>query len=294
MSTDNPTGNPTGTSTDSSTLSTDQATAHDLAKGLPDGLANSLPNSLTPAPMLLAQTPAAPPASPVPASPWMYTSGSLLALLVGLGIFSYWQNRKLQKRLKFEDYKNKELQKRIKLAISTITKMERNPDLIHSRDFNLDYLRMRMEEKQFNFAIVNQLKIKVKQRISEALRPQQASTGTVGIASKPRLIDQIFDVEYTSPHDPKHRKRVLFRIQIRLTKLPAQATSNTVEDIVKCIENFLNPQDDGGFWQPTLQGRIANMKWDQKAKPTPLMVLEQTNEGVNVTFRSKKDKQAAL
>ncbi len=263
----------------------------ELADGLPHGLANGL--SPTP-PFWVAQAPAVTPASSEPTSPWMYTSGGLFALLVGLGVFSYLQTRRLQKQLKFEDYKNKELQRRVKLALSTITKMERNPDLIHSRDFNLDYLRMRMEEQQFNFAIVNQLKIKVKQRISEALRPQQASTGMVGIASKPRLIDQIFDVEYTSPNDPKKRKRVLFRIQIRLTKLPAQATSNTVEDIVKCIENFLNPQDEGGFWQPTLQGRIANMKWDQKAKPTPLMVLEQTNEGVNVTFRSKKGKRAAL
>ena len=242
----------------------------------------------------LAQTPAEPPKPPAPLNLWMYSTGGLSALLFGLGIYSYLQNRKLQKQLKFESYKNKELQKRVKLALSTIAKMERNPDLIHSRDFNLDYLRMRMEEKQFNFAIVNQLKIKVKQRVSEALRPNQAETGMVGIASKPRPINQIFDVEYVSPTDEKKRKRVLFRIQIRLTKVPAQATSKTVEEVVKCIEGFLNPTDSEGFWQPTLQGRIANMKWDQKAKPTPLLILEQTNEGVNVTFRTKQDKRRSL
>ena len=214
-------------------------------------------------------------------------------MLIGLGIYSTLQTRRLQKQLKFETYKNKELTKRIKLALSTITKMERNPDLVHSRDFNLDYLRMRMEEKQFNFAIINQLKIKVKQRVSEALRPSQASSGMVGIASKPRPINQIFDVEYVSPSDEKQRKRVLFRIQIQLTKVPAQATSITVDEIVKCIENFLNPSDTDSYWQPTLQGRIANMKWDQKAKPTPLLLLQQTNEGVNVTFRSQKDHRNA-
>ncbi|MEM8505313.1 MAG: hypothetical protein AAF716_19435 [Cyanobacteria bacterium P01_D01_bin.1] len=250
-------------------------------------------------PNTLAQTPAASPTPSLPdnTSPnaWMYSTGGLFMLLVGLGVYSYLQNRKLQKQLKFENYKNKELQKRVKLALSTIVKMERNPDLIHSRDFNLDYLRMRMEEKQFNFAIVNQLKVKVKQRISEALRPQQASTGMVGIASTgARSVDQIFDVEYVSPNDSKKRKRVLFRIQIQMTKLPAQTTSSTVEDIVKCIEDFLNPKEDGGFWQPTLQGRIANMKWDQKAKPTPLLLLQQTNEGVNVTFRTKKNKPSIV
>lgn len=242
----------------------------------------------------LAQTPSEPPSPPNPINLWMYSTGVLSIVLIGLGLYSYLQNRKLQKQLKFESYKNKELQKRVKLALSTITKMERNPDLIHSRDFNLDYLRMRMEEKQFNFAIVNQLKIKVKQRVSEALRPNQAEMGMVGIASKPRPINQIFDVEYVSPNDEKKRKRVLFRIQIRLTKVPAQATSTTVEEVVRCIEGFLNPSDDSGFWQPTLQGRIANMKWDQKAKPTPLLILEQTNEGVNVTFRTKQDKRQSL
>ena len=243
----------------------------------------------------IAQTPASNlPMEPPPSiNLWMLSSGGLLALLIGLGTFSALQTRKLQKQLKFESYKNTELQKRIKLALSTITTMERNPDLVHSRDFNLDYLRMRMEEKQFNFAIVNQLKIKVKQRISEALRPSQASTGTVGIASVPRAINQIFDIEYVAPNDDKKRKRVLFRIQIQLTKVPAQATSTTVEEIVKCIENFLNPAEGEGFWQPTLQGRIANMKWDQKAKPTPLLLLQQTNEGVNVTFRTKTDKRSA-
>ncbi len=251
------------------------------------------PSSLQP-PLWLAQTSAEPPASSAPLNLWMYSTGATSVLLLGLGIYSYLQNRKLQKQIKFENYKNKELQKRVKLALSTIVKMERNPDLIHSRDFNLDYLRMRMEEKQFNFAIVNQLKIKVKQRVSEALRPNQAETGMIGIASQPRPINQLFDVEYISPNDEKQRKRVLFRIQIRLTKVPAQATSTTIEEVVKCIEGFLNPTDSEGFWQPTLQGRIANMKWDQKAKPTPLLILEQTNEGVNVTFRTKQDKRVSI
>ncbi|KPQ36934.1 MAG: Borrelia membrane protein P13 [Phormidesmis priestleyi Ana] len=246
--------------------------------------------SLVPHPVWIAQTPVVEQPQPQPpavANLWMYAFGAQLVLLIGLGTFSALQTRKLQKQLKFETYKNRELQKRIKLALSTITQMERNPDLIYSRDFNLDYLRMRMEESQFNFAIVNQLKIKVKQRLSEALRPSQASSGTVGIASQPRTVSQIFDVDYISPNDAKKRKRVLFRIQIELTKLPSQATSTTVAEIVKCIETFLNPPDGDGFWQPTLQGRLANMNWDQKAKPTPLLLLQQTNEGVNVTFRTK-------
>lgn len=237
---------------------------------------------------VLAQTP-----TPQPKDPWLYTSMGLGALLVILGIVSQIQFARIRKKLKFETYKNKELKKRVKLALTTISKMEKNPDLVHSRDFNLDYLRMRMEEKQFNFSVVNQLKVKIKQRISIALRPQQAEQGVVGIASsKPRAVDQIFDVHYETMQDQEKRKRVLFRVQIKLVKLPTQATSVTVQEILDCIENFLRPDRDDKFWQPTLLGRLATMHWDQKAKPTPLLVLEQTSEGVNVTFRSSNNRVA--
>ena len=227
-----------------------------------------------------------------PRNPWMYTSIGLTVLLIMLGVISQLQFAQVRKKLKFETYKNRELQKRIKLALTTISKMEKNPDLVHSRDFNLDYLRMRMEEKQFHFSVVNQLKVKVKQRITLALRPQQAQQGVVGIASKPRAVDQIFDVEYQTLQDGQKKKRVLFRIQIKLVKLPTQASSITVQEIIDCIENFLSPDRDDKFWQPTLLGRLATMHWDQKAKPTPLLVLEQTSEGVNVTFRSSSNRVA--
>ena len=238
---------------------------------------------------LVAQTPTA---VSKPKNPWLYTSITLAVLLLILGIVSQLQFARIRKKLKFEVYKNKELQKRVKLALTTISKMEKNPDLIHSRDFNLDYLRMRMEEKQFHFSVVNQLKVKVKQRITLALRPQQAQQGVVGIASKPRAVDQIFDVQYETIQDNQKKKRVLFRVQIKLVKLPTQPSSVTVQELIDCIENFLSPDRDDKFWQPTLLGRLATMHWDQKAKPTPLLVLEQTSEGVNVTFRSSNNRVA--
>jgi hypothetical protein len=71
-------------------------------------------------------------------------------------------------------------------------------------------------------------------------------------------------------------------------KLPTQATSATISQIIDCIETYLSPTEDEDTWQPTIQGRVAHMHWDQKAKPTPLLVLEQSNEGVNVTFRTSR------
>jgi hypothetical protein len=197
--------------------------------------------------------------------------------------------KKLTKEKRFEEYKNRELQSKLKLALNTITKMEKNPDLIHSREFNLDYLRMRMEETQFRFVIVNQIKIKVKEKITVALRPHQVEQGMVGIAStSARQIDEIFDVEYDPSGEHRRIRRVLFRIQIKLAKLPAQPTSTTINQIIECMQKFMSKNAEEDTWQPTIQGRIAYMHWDQKAKPTPLLVLEQTTEGVNVTFRTQR------
>jgi hypothetical protein len=237
----------------------------------------------------LAQTAAPAPAElPRSGQVWMISSGVLLLLLAGLAGFTKFKTDQLQKQKRFEEYKNRELQKKLKLALQTISKMEKNPDLIHSREFNLDYLRMRMEEDRFHFAIVNQIKIKVKEKISVALRPGQAGQGLLGIASSGRQVDEIFDVEYDPSDTERGTKRVLFRIQIKLTKLPTQPTSVTINQIIECMQTFMSPTADHDTWQPTIQGRIASMHWDQKAKPTPLLVLEQSNEGVNVTFRTTR------
>lgn len=257
---------------------------------------------------LLAQAPNKPTAAknkatttqPIPTTPtasespfWMYTSIGLAVALVVLGVTSALQYNKLNKRLRFEMIKNRETGKRAELAVETISKMERNPDLIHSRDFNLDYLRMRMAEEKFRFSIVNQSKIKIKQQISMALRPTQALDGDLGIASTGRQIDQIFDVEYEPAEMPKGSKRVLFRIEIKMVKLPTQPTSQTISQIIDCIESFLSPGQENDSWQPTIQGRLANMRWDQKAKPTPRLVLEQSQEGSNVTFRTSRMTKAS-
>lgn len=219
---------------------------------------------------------------------WIFVSIGLVLLLIGLAVYGKLQLDEAAKKLKFEQYKTKDLQKKLKLALETIQKMEKNPDLIHSREFNLDYLRMRMEEEVFHFAIINQIKIKVKQLISVALRPNQTNQVTVGIPGSGRQVDELFDVMYETESGGKRTLRVLFRIQIILMKLPTQATSATIGQIIDCIETFLSPDDERESWQPTIQGRIVFIRWDQKAKPTPLLVLEQSSEGVNVTLRTKR------
>ncbi len=247
-------------------------------------------------PALGQARPTTSPASPTPTPQpqvfgqiWLFVSIGLILLLIGVIVYGKLKIiDDLTKKLKFEQYKSKDFQKKLKLALDTIRKMETNPDLVHSREFNLDYLRMRMDEEVFHFAIINQIKIKVKQIISVALRPNQANQVTIGIAGSGRQVDETFDVMYETESGGKRTLRVLFRIQIILMKLPTQATSATISQIIDCIETFLSPSDEHESWQPTIQGRIVFIRWDQKAKPTPLLVLEQSSEGVNVTLRTKR------
>jgi hypothetical protein len=244
----------------------------------------------------LAQAPVKSPASSATAQSssssgqvWMFVSIALVLALIGLVVYGKLQVDEMTKKLKFEQFKTSDLQKKLKLALNTIRKMETNPDLVHSREFNLDYLRMRMDEEVFHFAVVNQIKIKVKQLISVALRPPQGHQSVIGIASSTgRQVDETFDVMYETESGGKRTMRVLFRIQIVLMKLPTQATSATISQIIDCIETFLNPKEEQETWQPTIQGRIVAIRWDQKAKPTPLLVLQQSSEGVNVTLRTKR------
>jgi hypothetical protein len=221
----------------------------------------------------------------------LYSTGVMFLALAGVLVYGKFLVDNHQKALKFEQYKAQDLQKRLKLALKTIDKMEKNPDLIHSREFNLDYLRLRMDEEVFHYAIVNQIKIRVKQIISVALRPNTAQH-QVGIATTGRQVDEMFDVTYETETGGKRTTGVLFRVQIKLMKIPTQSTSSTIAQIIDCIEKFLSPSEDHENWQPTIQGRVVLISWDQKAKPTPLLVLEQSGEGVNVSFRTNPNKRA--
>lgn len=219
----------------------------------------------------------------------LFASGGMVLALIAVIVYNKILLQQSEKKLNFEKFRTRELDKKLKLALETIRKLENNPDLADSRHFNLDYLRMRMSEDVFHLALINQMKIKIKDKISPALRPSQSSEGAVGVASSSgKQIDETFDIEYETGVAPKIVKRVLFRVQIRLIKLPIQATSTTVSQIIDCIETYLSSRENNDTWQPTIHDRIVYMHWDQKAKPTPLLVLEQLNEGVNVTFKTTR------
>ncbi len=209
----------------------------------------------------------------------------LLILLWGAiagSAYTYWQLRKTRHQFKIEKIKNQDLAKKLKLALHTIDENERNPDLIHSREFNLDYLSMRMEEPHFCEIILAQMKVNLRQKVSPALMPSEEDSGNV------RKVDVIFDVSYKPEHHDNTQIRVLFRVHVKLTKIPAHGSQSILKDLATGLENFVVASDENRNWQPTIQGRLAVISWDQTAKPTPLLVIEQTNEGANVLMRNKR------
>jgi hypothetical protein len=209
----------------------------------------------------------------------------LLGTAAGTSIYNYVRLRKLQRSLRIEKLRNRDLSKKLKLAIDTISEFERNPDLIHSREFNLDYLGMRMDEEVFRNIIMAQIKQHLRRDVTAALLPPPIeSKEKNGV----RQVDVTFAVNYTLGQEDTTIPRVLFRIQVKLAKIPHQSTNKTIKDLEEALENFVVATEENRNWQPTIQGRIANISWDQKAKPTPLLVIEQTNEGSNVIFRPRR------
>ena len=196
--------------------------------------------------------------------------------------YHYWQLRKTRQQLKIEKIKTQELGKKLKLALHTIDQHERNPDLIHSREFNLDYLSMRMEEPHFCEIILAQMKVNLRQKVTPALMPTEGDSGHV------RKVDVIFDVSYKPEHHDDTQMRVLFRINVKLAKIPLNGSQSILKELAIGLESFVSATDANRNWQPTIQGRLAIISWDQNAKPTPLLVIEQTNEGANVLLRNKR------
>ncbi len=244
---------------------------------------NSSPKTLETQPAVLAQVNTI---KLVQENPWLGLSIALCVALLGSMVIYRLQIRKANKLVRFERYKNQQLADKLKLALRTISKMETNPDLVASREFNLDYLRMRMEEEHFNNAIMEQIRAKIKDHVAAILRPKQTDMG-IGVAIPGRHVDAILDVSY-APHDRPEERKVLFRIQVKLVKIPTQPSSQTIAQLIDCVEHYIKPTDDDDkYWQPTVQGRLLTMDWDQKAKPTPLLVLEQGQDGGNVVFNTR-------
>lgn len=221
---------------------------------------------------------------------WLSSTFGLALVLVGLVSYGKIKLNKITKEIKLEKLKNEDLRKKLNLALNTLEQIETNQDLADSREFNLDYLRMRMEEEVFHQSIANQIKVEVSKLINIAFRPNLNSS-VQSVANKTECqLDRTFDIFYKTDDRGETEKRVLFRIQLKLMKSPSQSPARTIQEIIQCLEGFLNPETRSKNWQPTIAGRLVKIDWDQKAKPTPLLVFQQSTQGMNVSLHKEVQK----
>jgi hypothetical protein len=108
-----------------------------------------------------------------------------------------------------------------------------------------------MDEEVFHYVIVNQIKMNIAKLVGEALG-QNTAKNAVGIVGAGRQINKTFDVTCqveAQEGKGKWNKGVLFRIQIKLTKLPPRNSYATVNEIINCLETFLSADSDQANWQ---------------------------------------------
>ncbi|MEM1367039.1 MAG: hypothetical protein AAGG02_03290, partial [Cyanobacteria bacterium P01_H01_bin.15] len=177
-------------------------------------------------------TPETPTTSQEAKSPWLYCSGVLLILFVGLAFFHRFRLRKEMKGVRLEQYKNQDLQKRINLLSGQIKALESAPDLEHAREFSIDYLRRRMGEENFSYLTLNQVRSHVQQIIVRSIRAvSKSSIGGTGKKTSMLSIEETFDVAFdVQQYQAKRQSRILFRVKLILVKIPAQQGTTIVQE----------------------------------------------------------------
>ncbi|NJL84503.1 MAG: hypothetical protein HC890_19075 [Chloroflexaceae bacterium] len=237
---------------------------------------------------ILAQAqsaPTAPTPAKLPPSSWTY-SGALAIALVGVILYCKVQLHKKDKALKLERYKNEDLQKRLHQAQEEIKRLENSEELIQTRDFLLDYLKRRLREEVFYSMTLSQIRGRVKQLVSKAVLPETKALGGV---SGGRLVEDTFDIIHEIEIRGKLRKRSLFRVFVQLVKMPKQQHAAIMKELIECFETFLSTGGADETWQPLVQNRLTSINWNWETKPTPLLILRQSDEGLTRSYGTKLD-----
>ncbi|MEB3308933.1 MAG: hypothetical protein VKJ02_01730 [Snowella sp.] len=207
-------------------------------------------------------------------SPCLWSNVILGLSLLMTGAFCKCRLSQSHKLLTLQLKTNQSLNEQLTQAIALASNREQEKDLIDARNFNLDYTRMRMDEEVFHYVVMNQIKTNISAMISKAVQPQ------IEEGEKPenyRGINELFEVYYdVEAPEGKWKKGILFRIQVKLAKLPTQSTTKIISELVDNIEGFLTRSTQQSLWESTIHDTDISLVWDEMAKPIPLIVLEQS------------------
>ena len=203
-------------------------------------------------------------------------------ILVALLVFYHKQLRALMQQVKVLTQKNKALESSKKNLYKNLRSLKHHPDLDSAKSISLDYLRVRMTDKQFREHVVNQIKGRLQRDFLPKLR-SDIDTTPAGLPRKSRLVDGVIDVKY-KPNTANHNI-VLFRIKLRVYKHPEIIASLICKQVAYVIVNFLNPDRRDLLTEANLFGFASHIQWDDTSKPTPTLTMYQDSKA-NITFKS--------
>lgn len=210
-------------------------------------------------------------------SPWIVGAVGLGFVLLILGVVAKIKFNQKQQAIAKLQQSNHQLQEELSTARQELEASKQNPDLSSAHSILLDYVRMRMDEEVFHYVVINQIRTGITESIGASLRRTEEIPEESRSSASPNLqIDQIFDITYDIEiAEGKWSSGVLFRLDLKLNKLPTQSSSNTVNQMLECIEVFLSHSIQHPRWTSDLQGRLITLAWDEKTKLIPLLCLEQ-------------------
>jgi len=132
--------------------------------------------------------------------------------------------------------------------------------------------------------ICHQVKMKVKQFIAPALRPNTEELLT-GVERVSRQINKSFDIthEIRMPNG-RVKQETLLRVQVKLTKYPNQLSSKTVNEIIDCLQVALNSSSRSQVLLATIQNQKVKVSWHQLQDSSPLLLIEESTEPSRAPF----------
>ncbi|MGL5033389.1 MAG: hypothetical protein ACRC6M_06260 [Microcystaceae cyanobacterium] len=208
---------------------------------------------------------------------WIVGAVGLSFILIVLGVVTKIKFNQKQQAIANLQQSNDQLQEELSTVNEKLEASTQNPDLHFAHSILLDYIRMRMDEEVFHYLVINQIRTGVTDLIGASLRrtveiPEESRSSTSSNLQIDHALDITYEIEIA---DGKWSSGVLFRLDLKLRELPIQSSSNTVNQMLECIEVFLSHSIQQPRWTSDLQGRLITLAWDEKTKPIPLLCLEQ-------------------
>ncbi|WP_353671970.1 hypothetical protein [Synechocystis sp. LKSZ1] len=209
---------------------------------------------------------------------WMYGAGCLAGLLLFIGLLAHWRLRYLRQQWQRELHQGQKWADQYHRTLAKLQSWEQNPDLRSARHFTLAYLRMRLDEENFHYAVIHQMRQQLTRLVQQALQyPTEPSTPTLLVDATCPIYAEVEAL------NGQWQREILLRLQMQLSYLPTQSSSVTVEQIITTIITFLDDTSPS-LGEDRASSLGLHLHWDELAYPIPTLVVTQATTAAH-TFQ---------